>query len=227
MVLEARLKSLADIEDLRKLTQSLAMLDAIMSPEWEHRYYSFNSKWGEGEMMASMRNGSGDEYFILFDSHGAIMKGFDHESAMSPWSAEEEKVWPGMFDGVPVEFETFLAEPAFSIPETTFCIWRRYVDTAWHVGPINYPDEDDPDGSEYLLSILDGRPSTYKEFAESYYEKKRYAKKRGLKKVQWIVHALNCAEPNLKLRRVMERRGFQVVDIEGVGKAYYQINEIG
>lgn len=36
-----------------------------------------------------------------------------------------------------------------------------YVDDAWHVGPIDYPDEDDPDGSEYLLSILDGRPSTY------------------------------------------------------------------
>ena len=55
---------------------------------------------------------------------------------------------------------------------------------------------------------------------------RRYGKKRGLKKVQWIVHALNCAAPNLKLRRVIERRGFQIVDIEGVGKAYYQINEI-
>jgi hypothetical protein len=73
---------------------------------------------------------------------------------------------------LPVEFETFLAEPAFSLEETTFCIWRRYVDTAWRVGSINYPDADDPDGSEYLLSILDGRPSIYKEFAESYYEKK-------------------------------------------------------
>jgi hypothetical protein len=73
---------------------------------------------------------------------------------------------------VPVKFETFLAEPAFSLEETTFCIWRRYVDTALCVGPINYPDADDPDGSEYLLSILDGRPSIYKEFAEPYYEKK-------------------------------------------------------
>jgi hypothetical protein len=54
----------------------------------------------------------------------------------------------------------------------------------------------------------------------------RYAKQRGLKKVEWVVHALNCAEPNLKLRRVMERRGFQVVDLEGVGKAYYQVHEI-
>ena len=54
----------------------------------------------------------------------------------------------------------------------------------------------------------------------------RYAKKRGLKKMEWIVHALNCAEPNLKLRRVMERRGFQIVNIDGGGKAYYRVYEI-
>ena len=55
----------------------------------------------------------------------------------------------------------------------------------------------------------------------------QYAKQRGLKKVEWIVHALDCADPNPKLRRVMERRGFQITDIEGVGKAYYQVQEIG
>jgi len=55
----------------------------------------------------------------------------------------------------------------------------------------------------------------------------RYAKKRGLQKVEWIVHALNCAEPNLKLRRVMERRSFQIVDIEGGGQAFYLVDEIG
>ena len=55
----------------------------------------------------------------------------------------------------------------------------------------------------------------------------RYAQQRGLKKVEWVVHALNCAEPNLKLRRVMERRGFQIVDIEGIGRAYYKVHEIG
>jgi hypothetical protein len=55
----------------------------------------------------------------------------------------------------------------------------------------------------------------------------RYARKRGLKKVEWIVHALNCAEPNLKLRRVMQRRGFEIVDIEGAGQAFYLIDEFG
>src|SRR5688500_10860335 len=99
------------------------------------------------------------------------MKGFGHESAMSPWSADEEKLWPGIFEDVPEEFQSFLSEPAFSIQETTFCIWRRYIDSSWQVGRIDYPDEDDPDDSEKILSILDGLPSTYKEFAEAYYEK--------------------------------------------------------
>lgn len=122
-------------------------------------------------MMASMRNGQGEEYFILFDSHGAIMKGFDHESPMSPWAGQEKKLWPGIFESVPAEFQSFLSEPAFSIDETTFCVWRRYSDSSWQVGSIDYPDEDDPDGSEYLLSILNGEPSAYKEFADWYYEK--------------------------------------------------------
>jgi len=171
MVTKNRLATIPNVETLKKLCQSLATLDAIISPEWDYRYYSFNSKWAEGEMMASMRNGSGDEYFILFNSQGAIMKGFGHESSMSPWATESGQVWPGVLDEVPGEFQEFLTEPAFSMGETTFCIWRRKVDPSWQVGEIEYPEGYDPDGSEDLLFILDGEPSTYREFAEQYYER--------------------------------------------------------
>ncbi|MFL5245765.1 MAG: hypothetical protein ACJ8FY_27140 [Gemmataceae bacterium] len=56
--------ALPSIEELRKLCQSIATLDAILSPEWELRYYSFNNSWAAGAACASMRNGSGDDYFI-------------------------------------------------------------------------------------------------------------------------------------------------------------------
>jgi hypothetical protein len=171
MVSQKKLATLPDIESLRGLSQSLAVLDAIMSPEWESRYYSFNSKWGDGEMMASMRDGSGDEYFILFNHHGVIIKGFAHESPMSPYGTETGKPWPGVLDDVPDEFKDFLSEPAFSIEDTTFCIWRSHSDSSWQVGKIDYPEVDDPDGSEDLLYMLDAKPSTYKEFAEEYYER--------------------------------------------------------
>jgi hypothetical protein len=174
MVTKNRLATIPNAETLKKLCQSLATLDAIISPEWDYRYYSFNSKWAEGEMMASMRNGSGDEYFILFNSYGAIMKGFAHESSMSPWANDLEEPWPGVLDEVPNEFREFVTEPAFSMAETTFCIWRRNLDQSWQVGQIEYPEEDDPDGSEDLLFILDGEPATYREFAEQYYERAIY-----------------------------------------------------
>jgi len=164
------LANLPSVADLLRQSKALAMLDAIVSPEWEYRYYSFDSHWGSGEFMASMRNGSGDGYFILFDEHGAAIKGFDHEAAISPWATDPPSIWPGMYDGVPDDFSSFLNEPAFSMEAVTFCVWRRYSDTAWQRGPVTLPAGDDPDGSDWLLAIFDGDPETYQAFARDYYE---------------------------------------------------------
>lgn len=49
----------------------------------------------------------------------------------------------------------------------------------------------------------------------------KYAKQNNLMGVEWVVHAINCANPNLKLRRVLERRGFQIKDVPGLGEAFY------
>ena len=48
----------------------------------------------------------------------------------------------------------------------------------------------------------------------------RYAAREQLEFVEWRVHAVHCARPNLKLRRVLERRGFVVRDVAGVGECY-------
>lgn len=50
---------------------------------------------------------------------------------------------------------------------------------------------------------------------------RKYASLHGIEAVEWIVHAVNCAKPNLKLRRVLSRRGFAVRDIPGLGEAWY------
>ena len=52
---------------------------------------------------------------------------------------------------------------------------------------------------------------------------KRYARLQKLSGIEWIVHAVTCAKPNLKLRRVLEHRGFTIEEIEGVGEAYHLI----
>jgi len=162
-------EDLPDIETLRRLTKSIAMLDAIICPDWEYRYYSFNSKWGPGEEMASMRNGSGDDWFLLFDVHGAALKGFAHEYPL----AGDESFPARIQETVPREFDSFLGEPAFAMEMATFCLWRRHTDRAWGVvlpaaGHVSPED----DGSAMLLDILDGNPETYREYVAGYFERK-------------------------------------------------------
>ncbi len=50
---------------------------------------------------------------------------------------------------------------------------------------------------------------------------KRLAKDRNLVEIEWVVHAVHCKNPNLKLRRVLLKRGFEIQQIENVGEVYY------
>jgi hypothetical protein len=125
------LSRLPDIETLRRLMQSLAVLDAILMPEWQYRLFSFNSRWSKGEQMGSMRDGQGDDLFAHFTKAGCFLKGFAHESPMTPYREQPKRVWPGVLDSVPKTFAKSLAEPAFSMEDTTFCIWRLNGDPAW------------------------------------------------------------------------------------------------
>ena len=70
------------------------------------------------------------------------------------------------------KFSKCVKEPAFTVDDTTFCIWRRYADSSWQKGEIKFPENElDPDGSRGLLSPLDGQPTTFCDWAEGYYER--------------------------------------------------------
>lgn len=165
---------LPDIPNLVRISKAIAMLDAILCQEWEHRYYSFNSFWNKddpSEMMASMRDGTGNHYFIWFMREGAAIKGYSHESVLNPYD-NDGSPFPEVFAGLPVELSYFLKEAAFSINDTTFAFWRLHKDSMWRSGNISFPTNagDDPDGARSMLKILDGRPATYVQFARDYYE---------------------------------------------------------
>jgi hypothetical protein len=54
----------------------------------------------------------------------------------------------------------------------------------------------------------------------------RYARLHQIHSVEWFVHAVNCAKPNLKLRRVLDRRGFEVREVPGIGEAYHLVDNL-
>lgn len=172
MISTRDLSQLPSIPDLKRLLQSLATLDVIMSLDDGGAYYSFQSRWGRNQQVGQMENGSGDHLHAYFTSHGCFLKGFAHESLMSPYRVSPHAVWPGVLDGVPREFDAALRQPAFSVSDTTFAIWRLNGDASWQCGDIKFPEATCYDGSEEMLSILDGDPARYVRWAEEYYETK-------------------------------------------------------
>ena len=120
--------------------------------------------------MGSMRNGEGDHFFALFNDSGCFLKGFDNESSMSPWRLNNDGLWVGLLDDVPDCFSECLTEPAFDMQNVTFCTWREFADNRWNIGDIDFPESEDPDGSRHLLSVLDGNPESYSNWARDYFE---------------------------------------------------------
>jgi hypothetical protein len=185
---------LPSIENLKKLCKGLATLDAIISREWEFRYFSYDKNWDKDaeEEYFSMRDGSGDTFQILFSRFGCVINGFAHESEMNKWeerviepsnlieklksifskkqSEQEQIIWEGLLDKLPNEFHNFIyGEPIKSLG-TTFCIWRRNQDEKWNIGDIKFPNDKYGDGSQDLIYILDNEPKTYQKWAIEYYD---------------------------------------------------------
>jgi hypothetical protein len=185
MISTRDLSLLPDVARLRAAFQSMAMLDAIISPEWEFRYYSFGANISPDGSISrgEMRNGSGDDLDAIFGRAGCLIRGFAHEYEMSPHAQDPPKVFPGVLDDVPPEFADCLAALHSDWwHDITFCIWRGHSDPGWHHGRIDFPKRPDPDGSGFLLSAYDGRPETYRAWAEEYYHPSKFS----LRAVRWV-----------------------------------------
>jgi hypothetical protein len=101
-----------------------------------------------------------------FQPEGAIIKGYRVGMTIQELHQRND-----IFKEVPDIFSSFLSEPAFMIEESTFCIWRIYDDTSWRQGSVSLLATPKSGGAQELLSILDGNPRTYQNFAEAYYER--------------------------------------------------------
>ena len=51
---------------------------------------------------------------------------------------------------------------------------------------------------------------------------KHISKLKKLDSMEYIVHAINFAKPNLKLRALLEKTGFSIKEVYGKGEVYYK-----
>lgn len=165
-------RKLPGIPILRDRCRSMAMLDAIMQPDRPHlRRHAFDAHWSAGRELASMDNGGGDTYSIVFSAAGAYAIGFDHTSPLNPYASDDEVPFPGVLDSVPEVFRSCVEEPSFRLDDlslVTACLWRETGETAWRTGEVDPALGDD--GAGWLFRMLvDGTPAAYADWAAYYF----------------------------------------------------------
>lgn len=130
----------------------------MMQDDWEFRYYSFNKAWNtrRKERMASMRNGEGDEWFMVFSPAGVFVKAFWHEY-------ESEDV-DTIFAGLPAKMEPQLKEGAFWIDGDDALTFGGFHDgKRWTLRGNAKPMKND-------LAILTGKAKHYRAYAKQVHE---------------------------------------------------------
>ncbi len=145
--------SLPPPEKLERTCKGIAALDAILCEDWSLRYYSFDAAWNATTRarMASMRDGSGDEWFLVFDPAGAFFKASWH--AAPPLASVHE--------GIPAALHPYVDEPAFSASLATYGGW--FDGTSWVLhGQVGFLAEQ--------LEMLAGAAKTYQAHARDYFE---------------------------------------------------------
>jgi hypothetical protein len=170
---------LPDIDTVRAWSVALAVADAVLCEDPGLRCFTFDAARGPAGPRASYADGSGNDWSITFLPAGAYLRGFDHESPLSPWTRDPVSPWPGLLEHVPAQLQPAVADPADLVDgvlQVTVSLWRLTSDASWHAGAVEDPPADvvslwaDPDGSNSLFEQLDGEPDSYVAYAEEYFE---------------------------------------------------------
>jgi hypothetical protein len=157
MISTSNYSSLPERSRLQQICKAISVADSILSQEWQYRYYSYNSKWSDGQEFCGMRNGHGDEMLILFLNEGCVINGMAHEYY--------PKNKDNLTNGLPKVYHEFIfGEPVHSTG-TTFCLWTT-GGSKWKTAELENYD----DGSEDLLKSFNDNPQTYIDWAARYYE---------------------------------------------------------
>jgi hypothetical protein len=159
-------------DELERRCQAMAVLEAILCPEPRWRYFAFNAAFAPGERVARANSATGDGWLFWFAPQGVVIRGFDHESPVSPWGRDPVAPWPGLFDGLPEKLRHGPRLEVDGVESVTFCLWWDLDDLGWRSGVVAQPDAEyaDPDGSEWLLAELDG-PAAYQIHAQEFHER--------------------------------------------------------
>lgn len=152
---------------LRSSLRSAALLSVVYSQEEHYRCFRFDPAFDGGVSLGTYDNGSGDHMHVVFGGEHVAIKGFDHESPVSPYARDGHSSWPGIFEDFPAESHALLSDPALMREDVTFCVW--WSGSEWECGALEFLGGED-DGSSFLLPMAMMNAVAFVAWVKDYYE---------------------------------------------------------
>lgn len=158
------------------LLKKQAILDIIITPEPESwlRLVSYYYDTRKRCHVFKITNGSGDHLYALFTEQGAIIKGFDHESCLSPYQNGNTHIMAEIYNNIPWTLFQLLDDDTEK-NDVTFCLWQLPGESIWHKNQIVLPsvcpqDEEEDGGESFLMKYIFATAEEWYEWASIYYE---------------------------------------------------------
>lgn len=159
-------------ETLLKRLTFYSIMDVIMNAgaEYDGSVYHCNTDWNAGVSLFTIDDGGGDHFHVLFSQDGCIIKGFGHESDLSPYNYEDDESYPDyrFYENCPHEFYELLDDESLERDLLTFCAWHANEDGCWQAQSINAL-ADWRDGSADFLEYVSNLDE-YADWLSAYYE---------------------------------------------------------
>lgn len=156
-------------EVVERSLKAMAKLDIILVPKKKAWLRTVAFAKEADHRRAVVDNGSGDSLIALFSESGAMLKGFDHESELNQFAADEwdNGFFERVYAGAPKALSSLLSEE--DIDNTTFCMWCCNGSDVWEQNEEPAADDDDG-GRDFLLGYVHQTAESWCDWAKYYYE---------------------------------------------------------
>lgn len=150
--------------------KAMAVLDIILIPKKAYFLRTVQFSKDSECRKAVVDNGAGDSLTALFSGNCSMLKGFDHESDLNQFAADEwdSSFFERVYSGAPEELKALLTED--DIDNTTFCMWCCDDSAVWGQNEEPDMDSDEDGGRSFLLGYVHQTAESWCDWAKYYYE---------------------------------------------------------
>lgn len=150
-----------DWDNIQKSLEALFVLDDYVTDSSKDYLRLIRKKETDLTSRYSIDNGAGDSLDVIFTKDVILIKGFDHESSLNQFAADQwnQDLIDRIYEGIDEKWLNLLTSKERE--ETTFCIW--------YDGAVHQNNNENHNDGAWLLAYIFDTFERFQEFVTEYY----------------------------------------------------------